>query len=155
LKEYNQILKELKELLKSKNLKYTKQREVILNTIYKNAGHHTPEDILMLIKKDYPKEKIGIATIYRTLSLFEDASLVESISFGKDGKKYEIGHRHHHDHLICIECGEIIEFVDEIIEKQQKIVSSKYNFHMIDHTMQIVGYCQTCYNKKKESKVDI
>ena len=148
--EYNLLLKELKSVLKNNNLKYTKQREVILNVLYNHSGHHSPEEILLLTKQDFPKENIGIATIYRTLSLFEDEGLVESISFGKDGKKYEIGYKHHHDHLICIECGKIIEFVDEVIEKQQIEVSKKFNFHMLDHTMKIVGYCDNCFNKIKE-----
>jgi len=79
-----------------------------------------------------------------TLSLFEEEGLVESISFGKDGKRYEIGHREHHDHLVCLECGKIIEFVDEVIEKRQIEVSKKYNFKMIGHTMKIVGICSEC-----------
>jgi Fur family ferric uptake transcriptional regulator len=152
VKEYNQLLDELKNILKRKNLKYTKQREVILNTLYTNSGHHTPEEILILVKKEFPNENIGIATIYRTLSLFEEENLVESISFGKDGKRYEIGHKHHHDHLICLNCGKIIEFIDEVIEKQQEVVASKYNFHMVDHTMKIIGYCQECYNLKNKER---
>jgi Fur family ferric uptake transcriptional regulator len=152
VKEYEQLLDELKRVLKNNNLKYTKQREVILKTLYTHSGHHTPEEILMLVKKEFPAENIGIATIYRTLALFEEENLVESISFGKDGKKYEIGHKHHHDHLICLECGKIIEFVDNIIEEQQKVVSKKYNFHMVDHTMKIIGYCDSCYKKIKEKK---
>jgi len=152
VKEYNELLDELKKVLKSNNLKYTKQREVILKTLYTHCGHYTPEEILMLVKSEFPNENIGIATVYRTLSLFEDEGLVESISFGKDGKKYEIGHKHHHDHLICIECGKIIEFIDEVIEKQQLVVSKKYNFHMVDHTMKIVGYCDNCYKKLKEKE---
>jgi Fur family ferric uptake transcriptional regulator len=152
VKEYNQLLDELKNILKRKNLKYTKQREVILNTLYTNSGHHTPEEILILVKKEFPNENIGIATIYRTLSLFEEENLVESISFGKDGKRYEIGHKHHHDHLICLNCGKIIEFIDEVIEKQQEVVASKYNFYMLDHTMKIIGYCQECYNLKNKER---
>jgi Fur family ferric uptake transcriptional regulator len=152
VKEYNQLLDELKNILKRKNLKYTKQREVILKTLYTNSGHHTPEEILILVKKEFPNENIGIATIYRTLSLFEEENLVESISFGKDGKRYEIGHKHHHDHLICLNCGKIIEFIDEVIEKQQEVVASKYNFHMVDHTMKIIGYCQECYNLKNKER---
>lgn len=146
--EYNLLLNELKLVLKRNNLKFTKQRESILKTLYKHNEHHTPEEILILLKKEFPKETIGIATIYRTLSLFEDEGLVESISFGKDGKKYEIGHKKHHDHLICLNCGKIIEFIDETIEKQQEIVAKKNNFHMINHTMKIVGYCDKCYIKQ-------
>ncbi len=149
--EYNLLLDELKRVLKSNNLKFTKQREIILKTLYNNSEHHTPEEILLLLKGDFPEENIGIATIYRTLALFEEERLVESISFGKDGKKYEIGHKSHHDHLICISCGKIIEFIDETIEKQQEIVAQKNNFYMVNHSMKIVGYCEICY-KIKENK---
>jgi len=150
--EYELLLKELKRVLREKNLKYTKQREVILKTLYDNNGHHSPEEILHLVKKSFPSENIGIATVYRTLTLFEEEQLAESISFGKDGKKYEIGHKHHHDHLICLECGKIIEFIDEIIEAQQVKVSEKFNFKMVDHTMKIEGYCNECYKKIKKGE---
>ncbi|NPA27540.1 MAG: transcriptional repressor [Epsilonproteobacteria bacterium] len=145
--EFIDLLEELKDVIRKKGLKYTKQREIILQTLYQHSGHHSPEEILMLIKKSFPKENIGIATIYRTLALFEEEGLVDSISFGKDGKKYEIGHKEHHDHLVCLECGKIIEFVDEIIESRQIEVSKKYNFKMIGHTMKIVGICNECQNK--------
>ena len=149
MQEYSYLLDELKRVLKKKNLKFTRQREVILEAIYNSHDHHSPEEILSLVKKHYPSENIGIATIYRNLTFFEEEGLVESISFGKDGKKYEIGHRHHHDHLICIECGKIIEFIDEVIEKQQEEVAKKYNFKMHDHIMKIEGICQDCQQKQK------
>ena len=147
MKSYEELIEELKKVLKRKNLKYTKQREVILKILHENDGHFSPEEILSLIKEKAPDENIGIATIYRTLSLFEEEGLAESISFGKDGKKYEVGHKLHHDHLVCIECGEITEFVDEVIENRQIEVAKKYNFKMIDHTMKIVGICPKCQAK--------
>ncbi len=150
MKSYAELVEELKKILKKKKLKYTKQREVILKVLHDSSGHFSPEEILHLIKQKSPNENIGIATVYRTLALFEEEGLVESISFGKDGKKYEIGHKKHHDHLVCIECGEITEFIDEIIETRQIEVAKKYNFKMIDHTMKIIGICPKCqknYNK--------
>ena len=148
MQDYSYLLEELKKVLKKKNLKFTRQREVILKVIYNSSGHHSPEEILTLVKKEFPNENIGIATIYRNLAFFEEEGLVESISFGKNGKKYEIGHRHHHDHLVCIECGKIIEFIDDIIEKRQEEVAKEYNFKMVDHIMKIEGICQECQNKK-------
>ena len=145
--EFIDLLEALKDIIRKNGLKYTKQREIILQTIYQNPGHHSPEEILILVKENFPNENIGIATIYRTLALFEEEGLVDSISFGKDGKKYEIGHKEHHDHLVCLECGKIIEFVDEVIESRQIEVSRKYNFKMIGHTMKIVGICNECQNK--------
>jgi len=147
MKEFSYLLNELKRALKKKNLRFTHQREVILKTIYNSKGHHTPEEILYLLKEKFPKENIGIATIYRNLAFFEEEGLVESISFEKDGKKYEIGYKKHHDHLVCLECKKIIEFIDYVIEKHQEEVAKKYNFKMYNHIMKIVGICQECQNK--------
>jgi len=149
MQEYNYLLLELKEILKRRNLKFTKQRELILKALYNNLGHHTPEDILLILKKEFPQTNIGIATVYRTLSLFEEEGLAESISFGKDGKKYEIGHKEHHDHLVCSNCGKIIEFIDDAIELRQEEVAKKYNFKMVTHIMKIVGICDECQKKEK------
>ncbi|KYJ85512.1 Fur family transcriptional regulator [Sulfurovum riftiae] len=141
---YPLLLDKFKTLLKSNTLKFTKQRELILKFLYENDGHFTPEDIYMLIKKEYPDVNIGIATVYRTLTLLENEGIASSISFGAQGKKYELGLKNHHDHLICTSCGEIIEFFDETIEAQQEKIAEKFNFKMTDHTMKIIGLCEAC-----------
>jgi len=144
---YEDVLENFKELLKSNKLKYTTQRELILKVIYDNEGHFTPEDIYNLIKSSYPNIKLGIATIYRTLLLLENAHIVSSISFGTQGKKYEFGLKEHHDHLVCLECGKIEEFFDETIEKLQEEIAQKFNFKMSNHIMKIVGTCEACQAK--------
>jgi len=146
-KTYVDVLEDFKQLLKSNRLKYTKQRELILEIIYNNDGHFTPEDIYNLIKMSYPDVKLGIATVYRTLTLLEDAQIVSSISFGTQGKKYEFGLKEHHDHLVCLECGGIEEFFDETIEKQQEAIAKKFNFKMTNHIMKITGLCSACQAK--------
>jgi Fur family ferric uptake transcriptional regulator len=141
---YDEVLENFKTLLKSNNLKYTTQRELILKIIYENRGHFTPEDIYNLIKTSYPEVNLGIATVYRTLTLLEDANIVTSISFGTQGKKYEFGLTEHHDHLVCLECGGIEEFYDDIIERQQEVIAKKFNFEMKGHVMKIMGVCSAC-----------
>jgi len=141
---YEKLLEKFKSLLKNNTLKFTKQRELILKFLYDNSDHYTPEDIYMLLKKEYPNINIGIATVYRTLTLLEESGIASSISFGAQGKKYELGLKKHHDHLICTSCGEIIEFFDETIEAQQEKIAEKFNFKMTDHTMKIVGLCKNC-----------
>lgn len=148
---YEDVLENFKKLLKSNSLKYTTQRELILKIIYDNDGHLTPEDIYNLIKECYPSVKLGIATVYRTLTLLEDAHIVSSISFGTEGKKYEFGLKEHHDHLVCLECGGIEEFIDETIEKQQELIAQKYNFKMTNHIMRIIGICKTCQAKREST----
>ena len=123
---YEEVLINFKKLLRTNTLKYTKQRELILEIIYDNEGHFTPEDIYNL----------------------EDASIVSSISFGAQGKKYEFGLKDHHDHLVCLECGAIEEFIDDIIEKRQEDIAKEFNFKMTNHIMKITGICSTCQGKE-------
>ena len=146
--EYEQLLSDFKQLLKKNNLKFTIQREVILETLYSSDEHLTPEALHHLIQKKYPQLNTGIATVYRTLSLLEDSNVVTSLSFGAQGKKYELGAKEHHDHLICTECGKITEFVDEEIEKRQQAITKELGFKMSDHSMQIYGTCKECQEKE-------
>ena len=141
---YPLLLEKFQTLLKENTLKFTKQRELVLKFLYDNDGHFTPEDIYTSLKQENPEINIGIATVYRTLSLLETSQIASSISFGVQGKKYELGLKKHHDHLICTKCGEIIEFFDDAIEERQDIIAKKFNFKMTDHTMKIVGLCENC-----------
>jgi len=142
--EYEQLLSDFKILLKKNSLKFTIQREVILETLYNSDEHLTPESLHHLIQEKFPDLKTGIATVYRTLSLLEDSKMVTSLSFGAQGKKYELGAKEHHDHLICTECGSITEFVDEKIEERQHSIADELGFKMKDHSMQIYGLCKNC-----------
>lgn len=145
--EYKQLLNDFKALLKKNALKFTIQREVILETLYNSDEHLTPESLHHLMQENFPDLKTGIATVYRTLSLLEDSNMVTSLSFGAQGKKYELGAKHHHDHLICTECGIITEFVDELIEERQHKIAEELGFNMQDHSMQIYGICKNCQTK--------
>ncbi len=145
--EYEELLSDFKALLKKNSLKFTIQREVILETLYNSDEHLTPESLHHLIQEKFPDLKTGIATVYRTLSLLEDSNMVTSLSFGAQGKKYELGAKNHHDHLICTECGDITEFVDEQIEDRQHKIADELGFAMKDHSMQIYGICKKCQDK--------
>lgn len=114
-----EIIDELKKIVKQKGLKYTEQREIVLNILLTAKEHLTAEEVYNQIKKEYPDSNIGIATVYRALSFLEEVDLIASITFGTDGKKYESNAKSHHDHLICTECGKIIEFIDEEIKKDK------------------------------------
>ena len=144
---YAQLLDDFKTLLKNNSLKFTIQREVILETMYSSDEHLTPESLHHLIQEKHPELKTGIATVYRTLALLEESSMVTSLSFGAQGKKYELGAKEHHDHLICTECGTITEFVDEQIEARQHAITDELGFKMKDHSMQIYGICKKCQVK--------
>ena len=142
--EYEKLLNDFKALLKSTGQKFTIQREVILDELYNSDEHLTPEELYNRIQEKHPTLKTGIATVYRTLSLLEDSDMVTSLSFGAQGKKYELGAKEHHDHMICTRCGEITEFVDAQIEERQRKIADDLGFKMADHSMQIYGICKKC-----------
>ena len=146
---YDELLEQFKDLLKANSLKFTTQREIVLKTLYENDEHFTPEGLYLFIKEKYPDVKAGIATIYRTLNLLEDSAIATSISFGSAGKKFELGVKPHHDHMICEKCGKIVEFENSEIEKKQLEIAKKFGFKLTGHLMQLYGICKDCQKKQQ------
>lgn len=147
--EYSVLLDKFKQILKNNGLKFTKQREFLLRSLYNSSEHFTPENLYLRIKDKDPNLNIGVATVYRTLNLLEEAGMVTSISFGVQGKKFELATKPHHDHMICKSCGQIIEFEDATIEKRQAAIAKEYNFELTGHLMQLYGLCLKCNKKAK------
>jgi len=143
-----EVIDELRKIVKQKGLKYTEQREIVLNVLFHADGHLTAEEVHSLIKTKIPNSNIGIATVYRALGFLEEINLITSIAFGTDGKKYESNTKEHHDHLICTKCGKIVEFMDEEIEKRQDRIAKKNKFKITSHSMQLYGVCGVCQENK-------
>ncbi len=139
-----EVIEELKKIVKQKGLKYTEQREIVLNILLHAVDHLTAEEVYNEIKSKDGASNIGIATVYRALSFLEEVDLITSINFGTDGKKYESNSKSHHDHLICTQCGKIIEFLDDEIEKRQERIAKKNKFKITSHSMQLYGICEDC-----------
>lgn len=137
--------------LKKKGLKITTQRMLVAEKIFSIHSHFTAESLQEELKDR--RDEISKATIYRILSIMVEAGLLQEHNFGKDYKYYEhiIGHEHH-DHIICIECGRIVEFMDEKIEELQRKAAREKGFTITGHDLNIFGICDnppTCaYNKK-------
>lgn len=148
--EYDVLLDRFKKVLRDNGLKFTKQREILLKTLYNHAEHFTPEHLYLFIKDTHPELNIGIATVYRTLNLLEESELVTSISFGAQGKKFELATKPHHDHMICRKCADIIEFEDPIIERRQIAIAKEYGFDLTGHMMQLYGICNKCSKSNKD-----
>jgi Fur family ferric uptake transcriptional regulator len=131
------------EFLEKKDLKLTSQRRTILRTALEAKGHFSAEELLKLSKKQ--DSTISKATVYRTLALLKEAKILEEHDFG-DGKKiYERAEgRKHHDHLICIKCGRIIEFENDSIEALQDREASKHDFQIVYHSLKLFGFCKNC-----------
>lgn len=137
--------------LKKKGLKITTQRMLVAEKIFSLHTHFTAESLQEELKDR--RDEISKATIYRILSIMVEAGLLKEHNFGKDYKYYEhiIGHEHH-DHIICIECGRIVEFVNDKIEELQKKAAKDNGFNITGHDLNIFGICdnpKSCaYNKK-------
>jgi Fur family ferric uptake transcriptional regulator len=140
----SEVINVLKDIIKERGLKYSKQREVIFTTILNSKEHLNADELNAIISKKYPDLKIGIATIYRALSFLEEVKLISSIELNSDGKKFETNSKDHHDHIICVKCNKIIEFVSEQIEQAQESVAKKNGFELLDHTMYLYGICKEC-----------
>ena len=127
----------------TKGVKLTEQRKIIAKIIseskseYGESDHPDVDELYSRVSKVDPK--ISIATVYRTVKLFEEAGILTKHDFKGGKARYEAMIESHHDHLIDIKTGEIIEFVDDEIEKLQKKVAEKYGYKLIDHKLELYG----------------
>ena len=143
------LIDRLNSYVAAKRLKKSDQRSAILDIMMSKRGHLTADEIRGFLKKDKPD--IGIATIYRTMKLFLDAGIVRELNI--DGTaRYEIVSEGHHDHLVCTSCGKTVEITSATIEKEQETIAAKHGFQLTDHTLLLLGLCQTCRAKKKSGE---
>lgn len=148
----NDKVKILEERFRENDLKLTPQRRAILDVLIDNPSKHlNPEDIYELVKRKYPD--IGLATIYRTVQLFDDFGVVKKLNFGDGCYRYELSedneHQHHHHHLICLKCGKVFEFEDDLLDNLEQKIKENNNFSVEDHVVKFYGYCENCQNKGK------
>ncbi len=134
--------------IQKSGLRHTAQRDLILEIFLRTEDHLSSEDLYWLVQKE--DESIGHTTVYRTLKLLTEAGLAREVRFG-DGKTYYEHHFNHahHDHMICTECGMVIEFFSEKLEAAQEAVADKYNFKPTHHSLRILGVCRECQKSEK------
>ena len=94
----------------------------------------------------------GLATVYRVLAQFASAGILTRRNFEHGTAVFELDDGHHHDHLICVMCGKVVEFVDEEVEKRQAEVAAKHGYELVDHSMALYGVCPECRKHKAEQK---
>ena len=121
----------------AKGVKLTEQRKIIAKVMSEASDHPDVDELYNRVSKIDPK--ISIATVYRTVKLFEESGILTKHEFKGGKARYEELNEGHHDHLIDIKSGEIIEFVDEEIEKLQKKVAEKYGYNLVDHKLELYG----------------
>tara|TARA_B100001094_G_scaffold163379_1_gene158127 strand:- start:21 stop:386 length:366 start_codon:yes stop_codon:yes gene_type:complete len=115
----------------------TEQRKLVAKALEESLDHPQVEELFSIVSSQDPK--ISIATVYRTVKLFEESGIIEKLEF-KDGKtRYEDAEREHHDHLIDIKTGRIIEFVDKEIELLQEKIAERYGYTLLGHRLELYG----------------
>lgn len=137
---------EVRTLLKEKNLRLTPQREAVLRILLDCQDKHlTAEDIYDRTRAEYPD--IGLATIYRALELFEELGLVSRLEFGDGGRRYEFALGKDHHHLLCMDCGQIAEFNEDLLDDLQQTIARESGFLILNHSLRFFGYCSRCKGK--------
>lgn len=129
--------------LKKAGLKVTLPRMKILELLEASqTRHQTAEDIYKALLD--AGEEIGLATVYRVLTQFESAGLVNRHHFEGGQAVFELNEGKHHDHLVCVKCGKVIEFMDNIIEDRQKKIAEENGFKITEHSLILYGHCKSC-----------
>lgn len=129
--------------LRSVGLKVTMPRVTILELLQKsNKNHYTADDVFGELRES--GHEIGLATVYRVLSQFEQAGILVKHHFESGQAVFELETGEHHDHLICMNCGKIVEFYDEKLEADQQKIAKQYGFELEEHNMVLYGICSDC-----------
>lgn len=138
------------EQLKQKGCKLTLQRRSVLNVLMEHCDEHlSTEEIYSLVKKNYPD--IGLATVYRTMQLFEEMGIIDRLNFDDGCSRFELSSNkqsHHHHHLICEKCNKVFEVENDLLEELESEIEQKYDFQIQNHNVIFYGYCKSCRNKK-------
>ena len=128
---------DIETLCATKGLRITDQRRVVARVLSEADDHPDVEALHMRCAAVDPR--ISIATVYRTVRLFEEAGILERHEFGDGRSRYEAASDEHHDHLIDVETGKVIEFVNEELEALQRRIAEKLGFRLVDHRMELYG----------------
>ena len=138
------------EHIQKAGLRRTGQRDLIMDIFLRTEQHLTSEDLYFLVQKADPT--IGNTTVYRTLKLLTEAGLAREVRFGDNKTYYEHHYNHeHHDHMICTDCGEVIEFFSEQIELLQDQMAEKFGFRPTHHSLRMWGLCSQCQQHESEA----
>lgn len=138
---------QLKQIIRSLNLKVTQQRLVILQTLSEGRSHLTAQELYDRVVIQFPE--IGFATVYRFLRDLSEKHFVTEVRMGGMPARYELAPRDHHDHLSCTRCGKICEFENKAIERLQEQVAEELGFRLTHHVLELYGICPTCQEQEQ------
>ncbi|HAI69859.1 MAG TPA: ferric iron uptake transcriptional regulator [Gammaproteobacteria bacterium] len=138
--------------LKKVGLKATLPRLRILQLLENSKQRHLSAEEVYKKLLDV-EEDVGLATVYRVLTQFEAADLVIRHHFENGLSVFELNEGYHHDHLLCVKCGNIVEFFDNVIEDRQRIIAEKHDFKITEHCLYLYGICSKCQKKAEENSL--
>ena len=145
-----EMLELLKQRLQRKQYKLTMQRRTVLEILLEHPGEHlSAEDVYGALRDK--SSDVGLATVYRTLELLVQLGILQRMEFGDGCSRYEIAdiekNEHQHHHLICIKCGKVTEFFDDLLDELEADVAAKSGFKITDHQVKFYGYCTECQDE--------
>ncbi len=132
----------IRRLFREKGIVFSTQRELVLRAVLSAGKHFDAEQLHRRLAGS--RRRVGLATVYRTLQLLRDHGLVAESQFGERRHRYEQAKGGHHDHLVCLACGQVLEFEEPAIEQLQQRVARKNGFSVLSHRLELYGYCLAC-----------
>jgi Fur family ferric uptake transcriptional regulator len=137
--------------LRERGQKVTAPRQTVLRAFIEREGHMTAEELYESSRRLDPD--IGQATVFRTIRLLAEAGLARSACKDEGARQFEHAFRHeHHDHLICTECGDVVEFADKAIERAQEAVYKAHGYESSGHRLELLGRCPACRERRKKGR---
>ncbi len=144
--EGSPLLEDFRRYLREHSLPVTSQREQVAQVILESPGHLSVEDIEKRLRER--GLRIGKATVYRTLDLLAKSGMIVERDFGEGFHRYEPVPGHpHHEHLICVRCGKVVEFSNERLERLKALIADEYGFRHLHHRLEIYGVCRECQQR--------
>ena len=148
--DVSQLLDSFRRFLRERSLPVTPQREQVAEALFSSTKHLSADEVEQALRER--GVHVGKATIYRTLDLLADSGMISERDFGEGFRRYERVPGHpHHEHLICLRCGKVVEFSDDRLERMKSLVAEEYGFRHSHHRLEIYGVCRDCWQRDGDS----
>ncbi|HHW12597.1 MAG TPA: transcriptional repressor [Firmicutes bacterium] len=142
-KSLREQITEISESLRRKGYRLTPQREAVLKILLENPNQHlAAEDIYAMVRKSHPE--IGMATVYRTLELLSKEKIINQLSLDEGNCRYELESQARYHQLVCLKCGKITEFNDQLLAEMEERLAAENKFQIVGYLLKFYGYCGQC-----------
>ena len=138
------------EVIKLKVQRNTSQRRLLLDLLNQSEGHLDADELFRLAKEREPR--ISLSTVYRNLSLFKELGLIQQRHLADEHHHYEVKGKREHYHLVCLNCGKVVEFQSPLAKRMKEDISKRTGFEILDGDIRLNGYCERCCRERKDEK---